>query len=583
LLCFYNKVINNVIEFNYKIWGGINMQCKKCGNSVTEKEKFCCECGTKIEHEALCNGCGSRLKLGAKFCSVCGQNVVEINEVPTIPVASTNSTTTKSPNKIFTSCEAEKCVFNDCAHILYGFTEIGKEAFMERKDITSVEIPPTIKSIGDRAFYGCENLIRVIIPKSVTSVGEDAFYGCNNIKQVFRDSDANKLEGDNIIIPWGFTEIEESAFSERNDIKSVILPDSIKIIGDRAFAACKNLTSITIPEGVIRIERYAFFACYNLVNAKIPNSVTHIGEYAFFSCLSLTSLTIPSNIRSIEENVFNCCYGLTEVIIPNSVTNIGSSFCECKNLTSITIPDSVKKIGDLAFNECPLLVVTCSLDSYAYKYCKKHKMKMNNEHEYGKQIVTQKSVASTTAPKIGIGIASPKVLNTYTTPRLTKAQSEKLSDAEKKILPKLKKDQGFILYDNERNLFFMQRDNWSRIEVIKPSDITNPVARYTLPKELGNIKPQYSFRWFLFYTNIDAFIAWGDYIFLSVYNGQICWTAADSRDEDKLPGGKANQIIHCSGGGELELLPNGNVKIGFGFRGGITEYRLEKGVLIPCN
>lgn len=198
------------------------------------------------------------------------------------------------------------------------------------------------------------------------------------------------------------------------------------------------------------------------------------------------------------------------------------------------------------------------------------------------QIVTQKSVTSTTVLKEGTGIASAKVLDTYTRPRLTKTQSEKLSDAEKKIIPKLKKDRDFIVYDNERNLFFMQRDNWSHIEVIKPSDITNPVAKFTFPKELGRIRPQFEFRKFLFYTNIDAFIAWGDYIFVSIYKGHICWSAADIRDGDKLPGGKINETIFCSGVPELEFLPNSNVKIDF-TNCGKVEYRIEQGLLIPCN
>jgi hypothetical protein len=109
---------------------------------------------------------------------------------------------------------------------------------------------------------------------------------------------------------------------------------------------------------------------------------------------------------------------------------------------------------------------------------------MNNDDvfcaECGKQstapktvtnVGTTKTVASISTSKTATDIASPTVLSTGQT-RITKAQSEKLSEAEKKIIPKLKKDEDFILYDNERNLFFMQRDNWSRIEVIKPSDVT---------------------------------------------------------------------------------------------------------------
>ncbi|MDF2538775.1 MAG: hypothetical protein K0S76_1796 [Herbinix sp.] len=227
-------------------------------------------------------------------------------------------------------------------------------------------------------------------------------------------------------------------------------------------------------------------------------------------------------------------------------------------------------------NDGAKFCVKCGEKVVLKKYCQSCKAEIGNGDvfcaECGNPIVP---------PKTNTSIASPKIFKTHVISRLTKAQSEKLSEDEKKVIIKLKKDAGFILYDNERNFVFMQRDNWSYIEVITPSAQKKPVDRFTLPTEFAKLKHGMDRTHYLFYTNADALIIWDDYIFVSIYNGQICWSAADSRDERRLPGGKANECIMCSGAPELELLPNGRLKAAF--QGAPVEYRIEQGVLIPCN
>lgn len=221
--------------------------------------------------------------------------------------------------------------------------------------------------------------------------------------------------------------------------------------------------------------------------------------------------------------------------------------------------------------------VKCGEKVVLKKYCQNCKAEIGNDDafcaECGNPIVLQET---------NISVASSKVFKTFVVSKLTKAQSEKLSEEEKKVITKLKKDPGFILYDNERNYVFMQRDNWSYIEVIIPSALKTPVAHFTLPKEAAKLLYRMSDRSrYLFYTNEDALIIWDDYILVSIYNGKICWSAADDRDESRLPGGKANEYIMCSGGPELEVLPDGRLKVTFA--SAPVEYRIEHGVLIPCD
>lgn len=60
-------------------------------------------------------------------------------------------------------------------------TTIGKKAFYNCENLTSVEIPKTITTIENSAFYFCKGLTEIIIPKSVTKMGSLVFGFCDNL------------------------------------------------------------------------------------------------------------------------------------------------------------------------------------------------------------------------------------------------------------------------------------------------------------------------------------------------------------------------------------------------------------------
>ena len=101
-----------------------------------------------------------------------------------------------------------------------GTTLMGVDAF-GMSDITSVQLPSTLKSISKLGFYWCKNL--------------------NN----------------------------------------VVIPGTVKEIGDNAFSWCESLSNLTISEGVEHIGEAAFFRCNNLNEVTIPRSVTQIDLHAF--------------------------------------------------------------------------------------------------------------------------------------------------------------------------------------------------------------------------------------------------------------------------------------------------------------
>ena len=179
--------------------------------------------------------------------------------------------------------------------------KIGYEAFWWCKNLKSITIPDSVKSIDDRAFLDCESLTSITIPNSVVSVGDYAFYNCESLA-------------------------------------SITLPDSITSIGIAAFYRCYSLTSITIPNGVTSIGGQAFYMCSSLTSITIPDSVTSIGANAFEDCSYLTSVTIPDSVISIGDGAFWGCEGLTSITIPESVTSISDNvFADCTSLTSVII------------------------------------------------------------------------------------------------------------------------------------------------------------------------------------------------------------------------------------------------------
>ena len=219
--------------------------------------------------------------------------------------------------------------------VIEGFGQYNKMA-----NVTSINLPNTIKIIADESFKECSEITTINIPDSVTYIGEGAFSGCNSLSQVN--------------IPSKVKYIGKQAF-QKTAITTAIIPNTVKSVNAYTFHGCSSLAAISMPNSVTYIGEYAFSGCTNISSIAIPDSVTYIGEGAF-SGDNLTSITVPNSVTKIDIGVFAGCHNLQSIDLPDNITSIeANTFSYCWNLQSISIPDSVTYIGEGAFNHCEIM------------------------------------------------------------------------------------------------------------------------------------------------------------------------------------------------------------------------------------
>ena len=228
----------------------------------------------------------------------------------------------------------------------YTVTEVGKQAFAYA-NISYLTLPNTVKSIG-RVAFSYSTIQTIQLSETLEEIGYNAFSHCTELTSI-EIPNSVKIVGTESPI----TGASGSAFFGCIKLKSVKLPDTLDKIDDITFKECESLESIEIPETVTYIGDQAFAGCKSLETIVLPESVQEIGESAFGACLSLTSVKLPSQLKKIKFSTFIECSSLTKIDIPEAVDEIGKqAFSACRSLTEVNVPNSVEHIATDAFYGC---------------------------------------------------------------------------------------------------------------------------------------------------------------------------------------------------------------------------------------
>ena len=263
--------------------------------------------------------------------------------------------------------------------------EIGKELFLNNKNISTLIIPNSVKYLGYKMCYGCTNLKEVQLPNGITVIPDYAFENCTSLSTInFPDTlvqiRACAFSGtalESFIAPRSLLSIWDYAFKDCDVLKNVELTN-VNSLGNSIFENCKMLESIQLPDTLQEIGDYAFSGCVSLNKIEMPNNPISISKSLFYETAyyndssnwengilyvdgylvvgnndlsNYTECTIKEGTIVIANNAFqNVGKSLKKLVLPNGLNKIGkSAFSGLTSLVEINIPDTVQSIGYAAF------------------------------------------------------------------------------------------------------------------------------------------------------------------------------------------------------------------------------------------
>lgn len=290
---------------------------------------------------------------------------------------------TEIPASLFAGCAMTHIDIPDTV------TTIGRQAFYGCLGLTEVDIPDSVTEINDIAFASCTNLQTVTLSDSLRELGQQVFEDDRKITDIHIPASLVKaktgiINGElgpfmntglqNVTFDENTTSIAECLFAGCVSLEAIDIPDTVETIGKKAFFGCCAIQELKLPWGLKEIENSAFEQCTGLTSITIPDNVTKLGEDAFARCTSLKEVTFPEVLEMISERAFEGDAALEEIILPVNVTEIrGGTFKNCTSLakleapglrvikngaftntgfTQLNIPDGVQEIDYNAFSEC---------------------------------------------------------------------------------------------------------------------------------------------------------------------------------------------------------------------------------------
>lgn len=147
----------------------------------------------------------------------------------------------------------------------------------------------TVSSIDSEAFKDKDEIMSIDVPETVTSIFGYTFSGLKKLKLV--------------VLHENLKEILAFAFAENESLENINLPSTLDTIGKSAFMDCVKLNRITLPENIKNLGRDTFAGCENLFEVNLNSGLETVGENAFLGC-DLNEIEIPETVSTIKDHAF---------------------------------------------------------------------------------------------------------------------------------------------------------------------------------------------------------------------------------------------------------------------------------------
>lgn len=192
-----------------------------------------------------------------------------------------------------------------------GVTSISYEAFALYKNLNSVTIPSTVKTIGIRSFYGTK-ISKIRVPSKTKTIGQGAFGSCKSLKTIVMPGDFKlKLEEDTDDKLWYVT-------SDQSAVDTITFNTKLKLANVSYLSAnnlvvAKNDPSYQSIEGVIYTKDGKGIV-------RVPQKRTELKIKE--GCTEFNMQSVLYNSTDSEGDEFNNCSKLKKIVIPSSVKSI---------------------------------------------------------------------------------------------------------------------------------------------------------------------------------------------------------------------------------------------------------------------
>jgi hypothetical protein len=151
--------------------------------------------------------------------------------------------------------------------------------------VTSINLPPNLRTLGKSLFQGNEVLTEIELPESLVKIDYAAFAGAKNLKTV-------KL-------PSTLKTIETYAFMD-TALESIDLSQGLTSIGTAAFSRT-SIKRLTLPSSVVSLN-YSFSGCDSLEYADLSKTqVEELGLAPFYGCNSLKEVYLPETLIKLDS------------------------------------------------------------------------------------------------------------------------------------------------------------------------------------------------------------------------------------------------------------------------------------------
>lgn len=257
--------------------------------------------------------------------------------------------------------------FNNCSHTTNvefspSVVNLVPNLFKFWRNIRSVTIPPTVKTVCGSCFYNTPFLESVTFsdtPNKI-SIEPNAFLSCDRLTTVIigRPISTEDFPSwsyvEQIVITSNYFSAPFTVFSNCDTFPSIHFDRSVSSIRANAFKSWSDLSFLSNISSMQNIEQIGSSAFrgtnLNVVNLIHCLSLQSIGEYAFAEMENLEKVQLPPR-TSIGVGCFSNCPLLSDVSLPPYLNEISeSTFENCEKLNTIPLPPTIETIGRKSFS-----------------------------------------------------------------------------------------------------------------------------------------------------------------------------------------------------------------------------------------